>query len=67
MSKCVRCGMEKGWNLVYCPTCELGIAQRAANELARKNMPHQSGGLPEFLGVLVALVMVGYFLNWLLT
>ena len=67
MSNCVRCGMDKGYNLVYCPTCELGIAQREANELMKQGMPQQPGGLPELLGVLVGIGIVGYFLYWLFT
>ena len=65
MSNCVRCGMDKGYNLVYCPTCELGIAQREANELAKQSMPQQPGGWPEVLGGLTGIGIFGYFLYWL--
>jgi hypothetical protein len=57
--------MERGYNLVYCPTCELGIAQREANDIAKQGIPHQPGGAPELLGMLVGIAIVGYFLYWL--
>ena len=58
---CVRCGMEKGGNLLYCPTCEITNAVRDQN-----NTVDYSGG-SGFLGMLTGLVLVGYFLYWLFT
>ena len=37
MAQCVRCGMDRGWNLLFCPTCELVQAQRDANDMQRQN------------------------------
>ena len=56
---CVRCGMEKGGNLLYCPTCEITNAVREQN-----NTVDYSGG-EGFLGMLTGLVLIGFFLYWL--
>ena len=51
--------MEKGGNLLYCPTCEITNAVRDQN-----NTVDYSGG-SGFLGMVTGLVLVGYFLYWL--
>ena len=36
-SPCVGCGMEKGHNILYCPTCTLVQRQEEANKIALGN------------------------------
>lgn len=63
MGQCTRCGLDKGWNLLLCPTCELLQAQRDANEMQRQGMPSQTG-LPEILGVLAIPVAIIVWVFW---
>ena len=56
---CVRCGMEKGGNLKYCPTCEI------TNAIRDQNNTEDNSGWEGFLGMVTGLVLVGYFLYWL--
>jgi|TARA_R110000851_G_scaffold18180_3_gene57256 hypothetical protein len=58
---CVKCGMEKGYSLATCPTCKLIEATE------RNNNSYQStgdAGLPEFLGVMTAIVFILWLLFW---
>lgn len=56
---CVKCGMEKGYSLAYCPTCQL-IEATKQNNVNYQNT--DDGGLPEFLG---AMTVIGFILWWL--
>jgi len=64
MAQCVRCGMDRGWNLLFCPTCELVQAQKDANDMQRQNQPQQDAGWPEVLGVLTIPIALIVWIFW---
>ena len=62
---CVKCGMERGGNLMYCPTCMLGDAIRDQNRGHQRDLG--DSGWADFLGMLTGLALCGYFFYWLLS
>ena len=69
-SPCVGCGMEKGHNILYCPTCTLVQRQEEANKISRgtqSNSGSDSGWeevLGGIVGVLLILVAIIVWIFW---
>lgn len=58
---CVKCGMEKGYSLVTCPTCKLIEATERNNNSYQRD---GDAGLPEFLGMMTAIVGIIWLFWW---
>ena len=70
-SPCVGCGMEKGHNILYCPTCTLVQRQEEANKIALDNQTQGSSGpwtisdTWEFIGGLIGIYLFIKAAIWL--